>query len=305
MIDTWSSTGVRLPRMMPRLDNIPLPIDEAVFLSARSGDLTFPSMDVASFTPESSLLAQMIKLNFILMEVNEFNKRTVAEPNLILEDDIEALSRKLDDWYSALPFYMRDTPENLASWASQGLGRIFVAIYLGFYHFGQLLFYQFLHEASHSSFPRAHAYATQCKSHATRLCEITYAAYSTPGCEVRYTMVGHVLVIASTVQIHTLLFSDSEESIQTARTRLERNFEILTKLKEYWPTLEASFSRLRAFHKACQNSMDTSFRLDQWMLTFLSEYSVKMEDRTEVAGPWIWSVDNLGVSPPMAVERRV
>jgi hypothetical protein len=302
MIDTWSSTGVRLARQMPRLDDLPLPIDEAVFLSASRDSLASPSMHVASFIPESSLLAQMIKLNFILMEVNSFNTRTVANPSVILSDDIETLSQKLDNWYASLPYYMRDTPENLASYASQGLGRIFVAVYLGYYHFGQLLFYQFLHEASHSTFPLAHTYANKCKAHATRLCEITYAAYGTPGCDVRYTMVGHVLVIASTVQIHTLLFSDPEGPyVVEAKIRLERNFEILTKLREWWPTLEASFSRLRAFHKACLGEMggEGSFKLDRWMLTFLNENATEVTDRSEGAGSGLWTVDNLGVSPPI------
>ena len=60
-------------------------------------------------------------------------------------------------------------------------------------------------------------------------------------------MVGHVLVIASTVQLHILLFGTDEIQIRAARSRLERNFEILSKLQSYWPTLDVCFSRFREF----------------------------------------------------------
>lgn len=85
---------------------------------------------------------------------------------------------------------------------------------------------------------------------------------------MRYAVVGHIIVIASTVQIHTLLFSEPTEQISAARRRLERNFEILSQLRTYWPTLDICFTRLEAFHKACRSSIYESFRLDQWVLRF-------------------------------------
>ena len=135
---------------------------------------------------------------------------------------------------------------------------MFVAVYLGYYHFGQLLYYQFLHEDCHTSNPSAHYCAEKGQNHAAGLCEILYAANSTPGCEVLYTMVGHVLLIASTVQVHIVLFSDNEDQIRVARLRLERNFEILMKLRAYWPTLDVCFTRFQAFHKAVCNSQRPS-----------------------------------------------
>ena len=176
---------------------------------------------------------------------------------------------------------------------------MFVAVYLGYYHFGQLLFYQFLHGGCHSTVLSAAFYAQKCHSFAESLCEIVYAAHSTPGCDVQYTMVGHILVIASTVQIHTLLFSDNEEQISKARGRLEKNFEILSQLRGYWPTLDVSFTRLRAFHQACRDSMDESFRLDQWMLRFLSEFAEPVSDKVMGQSPdtRLWSWENIGSSP--------
>jgi hypothetical protein len=299
LIDVWSSAGVRLPRQMVHQDNVPLPMDEATFLQMRNGNTAHLEM-VSDPDPGSSLLAQMIKLNRILVEINEVNERAVAgrADGVILEDVVKDVSRKLDDWLAALPSYMRDTPANMARYAAQGLGSIFVTVYLGYYHFGQLLYYQFLHEDCHGSVPSAHFYANKCKAHAASLCEILYAANSTPGCEVLYTMVGHILVIASTVQVHILLFGADEDEIRTARSRLERNFEILLQLRTYWPTLEVSFTRFRAFHKACRNSMDTSFRMDQWMLRFLSEFANPVDDKyAEQADTSTWSVENMGISP--------
>ena len=300
MIDVWSSAGVRLPKQMVHLDNIPLPMDEATFLNLRRGNDHNSAFDITS-APGPSLLAEMVKLNRILMEITEVNEWTVTgqADEAVLEDAVKELSRKLDRWHDALPECMHDTPSNLTHYASQGLGRIFVAVYGGYYQFGQLLFYQFLHEDRHSSVPSAHFYANKCKFHAARLSDLIYTANSTPGCEVLYTMVGHIIVLASSVQIHTLLFGEDEEQIRSARLRLERNFEILTQLRSYWPTLEISFTRLRAFHKACRDSMDTSFRMDRWMLRFLYEFAKPLHDKEvdTAADVELWSVENIGISP--------
>jgi hypothetical protein len=300
MIDVWSSAGVRLPRQMPTLDNIPVPIDEAAFLELIRGEFLPPDFNYESSTA-SSLLVQMIKLNRILMDINSLNERTVAgtTSGVILENQVMDLSNALDEWHANIPLYLHDTPANLHHYALRGLGRMFVAVYLGYYHFGQLLFYQFLQGDCHSTVLSARFYANKCKMYAERLCEIVYASHSIPNCDVQYTMVGHILVIASTVQIHTLLFSDNEAQIVACRNRLERNFEILTQLRSYWPTLDISFTRLRAFHKACRSSMSESFRLDQWMLRFLSEFANPVDDKVVGQPPdtGVWSLENIGNSP--------
>ena len=297
MIDVWSSAGVRLPKQMPSLDNIPLPCDEEIFLDLKRGDFASEYHSPSS----SSLLAQMIRLNRILVEINDVNQRTVAGQagGVILENTIMELSNKLDDWHAGLPPFLHDNATNLQRYASRGLGRIFVAVYLGYYHFGQLLFYQFLHGDCHSTVLSAQFYANKCKAYAESLCEIIYTAHDIPGCEVKYTMVGHIMVIASTVQIHTLLFSENESQISAARRRLERNFEILSQLRQYWPTLDISFTRLRVFHQACRDSMDESFRLDQWMLRFLYEFAEPVSDKLVGQSPdlRVWSWENIGFSP--------
>jgi hypothetical protein len=274
MVDVWSSTAVRLPRIMPIHSTVPLPTDEVSFSSMSEH---FGS-DFHESTLSSPLLAEMIRLNRILVRIIDFNQTCVLEhpESSLLESGVRALSDELDAWVESLPEHMRDTSANFQYFASRGLGRMFVAVYLGYYHYGQLLSYQFLStslEASTSSTQ----YAKACKNHAARLCSLVYRSSSTPGSEVLYPAVSHILVIASTVQIHTLLFSDDESEIRISRSRLERNFEIMLRLRTYWPSVDGAMIRLRAFHQTCLRSKDTSFVLDQWLLRFLVQFAPHME----------------------------
>ncbi|KAH7125691.1 hypothetical protein B0J11DRAFT_312165 [Dendryphion nanum] len=274
MVDVWSSTAVKLPKIMPAETSVPLPIDEIPF-SAMSAHFTSSFINNPA-TYESPLLAEMIKLNRILSKVIDFNQGCVAEhlEGAPLEIGVRSLSRELEGWYEYLPLHMRDTPENFEWFASRGLGRMFAAVYLGYYHYGQLLNYQFLGaEATTSS----SVYAENCKHHASRLCEVVYRSFATPGNEVLYSAVSHILVIASTVQIHTLLFSGNEAQIRLSKSRLERNFVILLQLKSYWPSVDSAMSRLRAFHQTCLRSKETSFVLDRWLLRFLVQFAPHME----------------------------
>jgi hypothetical protein len=275
MVDVWSSTAVRLPRIMPIHSTVPLPIDELPFSSMSEN---YGSDSIHEPTMSSPLLAEMIKLNRILSKIIDFNQTCVSEhlASSSLERGVRALSDDLDAWMGSLPQHMRDTPANFHYFASRGLGRMFVAVYLGYYHYGQLLNYQFLStslEASTSSTQ----YAEACKNHAARLCSLVYRSSSTPGSEVLYPAVSHILVIASTVQIHTLLFSDEESEIRISKSRLERNFEILLRLRTYWPSVDGAMSRLRAFHQTCLRSKETSFVLDRWLLRFLVQFAPHME----------------------------
>lgn len=297
MIDVWSSSGVRLPRLLTPKPNVPLPMDEIVFLQM-TRDQTFDQI----LAPEtrSSLLAEMVRLNRILLQINDFNMRA-SENELDQEtilSNVENLSDQLDIWLEELPDHIRDTRANMERYASQGLGRVFAAIYLGYYHYGQMLFYRFLHEDSQGFTARTRFYADKCKGHARSLCDIVYASDEVPGCDVKYNMVGHVLVIASTVQIHTLLFEADEENVALAKTRLEKNFVFLTHLRRLWPTLDFCMDRLMAFHEACRNSADTSFCMDRWMVRFLVEFASPVSDKASFSrdeSPW--SLEHLGILP--------
>lgn len=292
MIDTWSSTGVRLPKLLQPKENIPYPMEEVSFLQMSR------DTDLSTDPNRSSLLAEMIRLNGILYQINQFNiQASTSDMDAVsIMNNVELLSKQLDTWLKELPDHIRDTPENMKSFAAQGLGRVYVAIYLGYYHYGQMLFYRFLHEDSRQFNAQTRYYANKCKHHAASLCEILYAAEETPGCDVKYNMIGHVLVISSTVQIHSLLFESDDTSVALAKERLEKNFCILNHLCSLWPTLDFCMERLMTFHEACKNSADTSFRMDSWMVRFLVEFASPVDEKSsQLRGRNVESLSDLGI----------
>jgi hypothetical protein len=269
-------------------------MDERVFLNLSSTEP--PSSRQHGRDPSQSLIAQMIKLNGILYDINTFNTKATAEA--LRKDDVQdavaELSAALEAWQSALPADMQYTADNLQYWANLGCGPSFVVLHINFNHASQLLFYRFLHTGllQAESDPRDHDqttivttttfddYAAKCRAHAANLCEIIYVSSSLRPTEVQYPLAGHMLVIASTVHLHTLLFGTDDAEIARARARLEHNFQIISRLQRYWPSLQASFSRLRAFHAACsmdvdkhEGTADVAFRLDRWMLKFLLDFA--------------------------------
>lgn len=270
MIDIWSSTGLQLPRQMSRSDDVTLPIEESLYLG----------LSVHSIKPnsaDSSIWAEMVHLAHIWAEIHDLNKATVdgsMRPES-LSHSVEVLSNKLRTWFGLLQPHLKATKENLQRFASLGLGSALAALHLGFHYYNEVLFYQFLAEDAHHSSISAAFYKENCKTHATSFCDLLYTCSTIPGCECFYVMVGHMLVVTSTIYIHTLLFSDVEEQITTARQRLERNFEILTQLQSYWIKLDDSLLRLKAFHNACIASAESSFCMDRWMLSFILEHGTQ------------------------------
>jgi len=278
MVDVWTSNGLHTTRAIQPKNGVPLPMEETAFLQLSRYEINYQGQDEMVQSQQGpSLLAQFVKLNAILFEVAQLIK-AISKHGLHIHDTdatFSRLSHSLSQWYDELSPKLKDTPENMMYYAELGLGGVFVAIYLGYYYFTQLLCYQFLDDDNfeQDNF-QARVYADRCKAHSTSLCEIVYRAYATPGAEVYYTMVGHVLTIASTVQLHILLFSSDEEQIAAARQRLERNFIIITRLQELWPVLDISRTRFEEFHKLCREKCDTScFRLDEWMLRFLLDFA--------------------------------
>ena len=279
MIDIWSATGVRLPRQMSKNDRIPAPEDEISFLAMKPGGTPSPISNLTSSA--SCLWAQMIPLADLFGEIHDLNDRVVREPmdSTLLQETVSNISAKLDTWLIRLPAALQSTSTNLQRFAAKGFGRTFVALHLGYHHYCQLLYYQFLHDDCHDLYVMAKPWAQRCKDHATALSRLLAEAFDTPGCECLYIMVGHILVIGSSVQLHTLLFGTDATQISQARTILEHNFEMLMRLRAYWPSLDVSMARLRSFHNACRASMETSFRMDQWMLRFLLQHGSSLSEK--------------------------
>ncbi|KAM6530096.1 hypothetical protein FALCPG4_008221 [Fusarium falciforme] len=159
-------------------------------------------------------------------------------------------------------------------------------MHMNYHHIGQLLFYSSLGASlemgidSSSSEPTI-CFATRCKQHAADLCDLIWRAKQRPETDIMHSLVGHDLVTSSTVQIHTLLFSLDDEEIAMAKSRLERNFEMITDLHKYWPIVSVTISKLQKFHNACLRYKDATFHLDRWMLQFILEFSQPIQERSE------------------------
>lgn len=270
-------------------------MDEVSFSRLRRDDTGFSDSSPQEI-PRTSLLAEMFKINSIFAEVAKIITATVSQ--LISDEEYVAtageLASKLDDWYRDLHPRLKDTQDNLEYHCHSGTGHIFVALYLGYYHFGQLLYYKFLHSACYDSGVEVGEFAARCKANAAGLCDMLYRAYTTPGAEVYYTMVGHVLAVSSTVQLHNLLFSTDDWDISAARNRLEKNFRILSELQLFWPTLDNALIRFREFHQACKDAKESTFQMDEWILRFLLAFSKPVESKP--SDPWtdIWQELSLG-----------
>ncbi|OQU99040.1 Fungal specific transcription factor domain-containing protein [Cladophialophora immunda] len=301
--DTWSSTGVRLPKMMP-LRNVPLPMAEKRFLELSS---TAPpnrtyianrgSPTAKSPIPQDSLIAHSVMVNQIFSQIDDVNSRAVSGElhGAELTQAVERVSVELDSWACSLPDRMVNTPGNLVYWTRQGFGNIFVVLHMDYCHLCQILFYQFLHGSANQAYHHEDQdqdqhrlrsqYAQKCRKYSTDVCNLIHLASETEGAELLNSIVGHVLTIASTVQLHILLFSDDAADVHSARRLLERNFELLTRLKTFWPCIDISFARFEAFHKACLRCQDDShFQMDQWMLKFMLEFAAPLTERYEEEG---------------------
>ena len=300
MMDNWTSVGARLPRQLTLEPNFPKPMEEMYFEGLTVGGITpsYNSPRESAELRDHGLWTQMIPLTEIIGPVNELHEATVQ--NLLTQSQIhervELIANKLDSWLLRLPQSLRNTPDNLRRYASLGHGGTFVALHLGFHHHSQLLYYQFLHLGDANIMGQSSLvtnYAARCKEHAAELSDLLWIAKSTPGCQCSWAIIGHLLAVSSSIHLHSLLFDIEDSSLAKSKQMLAQNFELMMDLQQYWPSLDFSMSRLRAFHRACQQSDDTTFNLDHWMLQFLQRYMnpVSARDEMSVFG------DNNGLSP--------
>ncbi|KAK6385589.1 hypothetical protein LTS17_001158 [Exophiala oligosperma] len=270
MIDVWCSTGLHLPCQMRSYKTAELPANELLFLG------------IAPQTPPrpttSGICAENAKLHQIWADICDLNQNVMRDVHgtQSLEDQVETLLKRLEMWSAALPLHLRKTRANLEYYASIGLGPTFAALHLGYHYHTEVLCYQFLAGDASAANPE---YAERCKEHAKHFCDLLYLCQEIPNCECFFVMLGHLLVVTSTVYIHTLVFSAHEDEISIARRRLARNFEILMRLQSFWVKLDVSLSRLQAFHNACKISAEHSFGMDKWLLCFLLEHGVVIPEK--------------------------
>ncbi|SPJ78672.1 uncharacterized protein FTOL_07062 [Fusarium torulosum] len=290
--ETWSTATQSLPRFIKPRNTIPLPMDERKFASltcdtpATTFDPSLCASTTCNFDPQS-LVAQMIRLNLLLYDIILFLNSRIAD-----QQDKHSMNREfdhqlrhsLDEWAKNLPPRLRYSEENVIYWAGEDFGAIFITLHINYNHAGQLLFYQYLHSTQEQDQldDLAQGFAQRCKQHAASLCDLIYEAKQRSDTAVLYPLAGHILCLASTVQVHTLLFGVDDNDILVAKMRLERNFEMISSMNNYWPMNHMSISRLQHFHNACLRSKDDSFLLDGWMLRFLLGFTQDINDRGAV-----------------------
>ncbi|KAL2802979.1 hypothetical protein BJX63DRAFT_89872 [Aspergillus granulosus] len=290
MIENWDSGRTQIPRQLTVSPEFKQPLEEETF---RNMDATDPPDQYSEENIEAlglrrcGLWSSMLAMSEIHVQVMRFNDDIVQ--NLLSPDRtrqrVREIAELLDRWLHGLPSHLRDTPENRHRFASRGLGRVFAVQWLVYHHQSQLLYYQFLNR--NTELPggdpdhEAEIYATRCRTHAAMLSQVMWDTNSVPGMECLWSPVnGHLLVVSSSILLYTLLFDMDEESIARARMLLEQNFIMLLQFRKYWPFVEISMTRLRAFHRACQlNSTQENFGIDHWMVDFLNRYDAQISDR--------------------------
>lgn len=292
MMDMWSATGNKIPRAFTFDPSWPLPMEESTFdqldMLQYSHSPDGNVLDTNHQLRRYSLWGLMVPLTNLKGEIHDLNdqfRRMSYVNDAVLLHFVSSIACKLEQWTSSLPSNMRDTAENLTLFASRGLCGSFIALHIGYHYYCILLYFRFLYVGiGPQSSPQAVTYALRCKSHATAISEDLWAGYHDHNSECSWPLVSHLLVVSSSVHLHTLLLENDQGLVARARTLLQQNFVLLMRQRMAWPWLPHSMMRLKAFHDACLQTLKTedAYRMDDWMMKFLHEHSVAvMNDRSE------------------------
>lgn len=277
MLDRWSSAGLALPRQISEQQNSQhLPRSEIVFHGLPTEVNSWPEDNT-----ELGLWAHMVALVQHFGPIQDLNRLVATDgaSEAHVDYTVSSIAHELEDWQNNLPRSARLSEDSLEWHRSQGHGRTLVALHMGYYHYATLLFFQYLDRAA-LSLSHAAVYAERCREHASGFSDLLRTSHDTPGCEAVYNIVGHMTVVSSSVLIHTLLFGD-EAQVTPAKARLESNFKILMKLKDWWPSVKTMMSKLFRFQQACLDSVDErTHKVDRWMVKFLLEHGSQLGQKT-------------------------
>lgn len=279
--DIFCNTNLGLPRQIHVLDgDVPLPGDEAEFQLLSPGSKESKSSSLGMW-------AYATRLVEILGAIHDLNRQIVDHKIAmqVAEECVRGLGMRLDEWTAALPQHFAETDINLDAHIQRGTGGLFVALHLGYHHYSTLLYFRYLGTASTNTATQ-NGYADQCRTHASSFASLLRKSRVAPGSEAQYATVGHMAVVSSSVILHTLLFGSSEQ-ISHAKADLTSNFAALLELKKFWPCLERTMGRLLLFQNRClQAKTSDVHRIDHWMLRYLVEHSLPLEDSDPSRPGW-------------------
>lgn len=290
--DRWSSAdiGIQYALAGRKLSNFPAIDDVSFHLSSEELLIETEVLDW-----EHSMWVQMAGTFTIFSSINDV-LRNLSHSSLSFTDyrhKVPILEKELYEWEHGLPQKLVYSIDNLNYFIDKGLGRTFLAMHIGLHHFRQILFYPFLdprfYESTNKSREDRLAFdesAQTCKESARMVSEIAKIGFNSRGCELRYFLHGHIVVISSCIHLHTLLFNEDSNEVATARELLVSNFQLLMRMKLHWRVVDSSLARLRSFQNDCRISRSRPFVLDNWMLRFLMEHTTVLADRqTDVQQP--------------------
>jgi Fungal specific transcription factor domain len=247
LIDRWASAGLGLPRHFHNGGPVPrIPMDEVMFSQLTVTDASSGVDDLNTWQP--GIWSHMISLVKIFGHIQDLNHELVDQTHWdenSIESRVLSLAEQLASFEYELPSTMVYTLDNLDFHVRRGVGRIFVALHLGYHHYCTLLYYQYLDQRRPPT-PNTRMFAQRCKHHATEYCELIRISNQHGGAEALYNIVGHMTVVSLSVLLHTLLLGD-DHGLPMARHRLESNFEFLVKLREIWPSVDIMVSSKEPF----------------------------------------------------------
>ena len=280
MLDIWTTTGRNINPTFTFDAQWPWPAEELVF-----DRMQYANQEKGDGLPNkpaprslSSIWGQMIRLTFIKSKIHELNYRLgeLQEFDPASRQSIENLYAELSAWSADLPPRLHENEQNYAYFKSIGRGRSLVALHIGFHFHAVLLLFRFLSGAQESKVSAIYTdYAERCKHHARALSKLLWNSHSDYYLRCMWPRISHLLVISSSVHLHTLLLEKNAVAVLEARELLHCNFKMLTDLQSYWPNLGNAIGRLKVFHEAClsANRPETVFQMTEWLSRFLHEHS--------------------------------
>jgi hypothetical protein len=232
----WSASDMAVEPPSPFHDMAPLPEIDDVDFQTLSAELLIESR--ASPSSRCDMWAQMGRTLNIYTRINVL-LRLLSQNAISFEEfckEAAVLEHGLDQWAKNLPPYLTYSYDNLMLMVGKQVGKTFLSMHIGYYHFRQVLLFPFLDTRLARWTTRDRA--AKCKESATIVSDIFRYSQTTPKCKMEYFIYCHIAVVSSSVHLHTLLCSDDPSDLSSARQRLVFNFKFLMGLKAYWSVVE-------------------------------------------------------------------
>lgn len=113
------------------------------------------------------------------------------------------LAQKFEHFVQDLPPTLQFTSESLRRHAQMGLGRVFVALHLGYYHYATPLYFPYFDVKASPNVNRT-MFVARCIYHATSFSDLLRSSQETPDCEAAYLIVTHMTVVSSSALLPEL-----------------------------------------------------------------------------------------------------